>query len=365
MNLKEIIAGGKYTIFSRMTLENKKAHIEAVDYIKVLAASSSTNLDNWNIISIFGTGSGNKLILDRREINKLFFKNATENKKNREEHPVKELEASIFQNLPRPRNNRERNVIQRLEDQKNAAKSKMQQALFSAKTQLANLVQANRQLLALNAKTMDLTDQVRQINAGGFWEFSHIEKTRVYFKTISEVIVRHKQKSQGIDITVNLGRFFCFIDMKEGNELHLRPLSNNVMLEDGLLHPHGALDSICWGAASETLYELLATFDYVGAMKLFANLLCDYNSGDAFAGLHEFYLYRCAITLKELKKAGRTQEQIDEFVKSCNLDDEEVVHLLRGDWDSNPEDIERLVEEVEQRIAEDNGDEIDEDELFL
>lgn len=356
MNLKQITDNGKYPAFSRMTFDSKKEQIDTVDYIQAMAASAGVDIDHWNIIKVFGVGRGNKLIVDRREINKRLFARIAEDKKNQAENPLKALDESIFKDLPVPRIVKNASVEDRLKDDKAKAESKMRSALFTAKTQLANVVQAERQLMAMRGQHMDIPDQVRRIQAGGFWQFSHVDGSRLFFKTIQEVIVRHFSRRPSVDLTVNFGKFYAFIDMNHGTEICLRPLSNNILVGGDILHPHGMLDGVCWGAAHERAYDMLRTMDYVGVMQLLANLLKDYNPHGPFAGIYSFYRVRMYQAANEMKSKGSTNAEIEAFLKNANIEQHDIkIYLEQGFKDNMKEQLDRLVQRHE------DGDDCEDD----
>ena len=56
-----------------MTNEDKIANLTALNYIKSIASSSNTDISKWNILEIFGKKDGVGLVLEKKQLNKLFF----------------------------------------------------------------------------------------------------------------------------------------------------------------------------------------------------------------------------------------------------------------------------------------------------
>jgi hypothetical protein len=321
MRLHEIVANGTYSIFSRMGDENRTKHLDVIRYIMQMAAATETDISEWNIMELFGTGRGNTMVQDRREINRRFLEKARENVRSSEPQDVElpdldQLQAEVDHRMREALAN---NILQIRNNQR--AVLQQAQSYYNHYIQhLSSAFQLENQMSALTRRNMNVADQIRQIVAGGFWVYETHANNIVTFHTRSEVVLTEVNRNLGINRRVNLGKFKAEIDLAAG-QIWVDTKSNNTVVGDGIIHPHATTNSICWGNSSNTVHQKLLAYDFVGVMQLLANLLMDYNPDNPYASLYSFAEKQAFDNATRLRGNGASLDDIKVIFQNAGLED--------------------------------------------
>lgn len=289
MNIKQIVDSGRYKIFSRMNEENREKQIMIINYIEQLASSTGINIDDWNIMEVFGTGTGNNLVTDKRAINRILFDRFKS--KNVEEKSASNT--TIAQEAQDAINKIAENILnerkRRLSDDLASILNNVQERY---NRYLRALTDANSKRLELLALTSgagpDISKEIEIICATDFWNFESANNRYICFVTAQDVVNTFKKPSAGVDISVNLGKFrakYCV----EGGYIKVEPAGNNVWCRE-YTHPHISSEGgICWGNAGSTANSMLTSFKIADAYNLLASLLVTYSNENPYAELGSFY----------------------------------------------------------------------------
>jgi hypothetical protein len=255
-------------------------------YVASLSSLTSTPIDSWDILKVFGTKDG--VVTDRNEINKRFFKEAGKFKKEVKELSKKNqeiLEKVEFED--RELTDRQRSKIEKLLSKKNKKLETAKKLCERYTTLVSDAFKIRKEIELIENRKKDLAKQAAEIVRDGFWEFYKLTKESLIFVTRADVVVAHKNPARGIDIQVNLGRFKGFIDLSEGY-IYVGSYKNNVHI-DGIIHPHAYdEDEICWGSAYDVANRMQAEGDYVPLFRLLATLLTSYNDSNPYEQLYRF-----------------------------------------------------------------------------
>src|SRR4051812_14184514 len=85
MNTIQELYGSKFICFAWLDKNDREAQIKAVEYIERMGALTNTNLEEVNLFEVFGNAQvKDKLITEKREINKRLHELSTSDIKKRE-----------------------------------------------------------------------------------------------------------------------------------------------------------------------------------------------------------------------------------------------------------------------------------------
>ena len=285
MNLREVIMSG-YKVFSRMAEDKRKAHILAVQYIEFLATQNSTRMEPWDLIEVFGTGKGNELHTDKKEINKRFFERV-ERLKSETPAAVYNLETRIATKIDEIAKISVTSTLNTLTMQMNNAITNANRAYDQAAAQLTEANRLWSSIAALDRKESTLSGQVTKLLQENFWEFFSLDGSLLVLHTKANIILTHKNPAASIDLRVDMGKFKANLDLSRMN-LTVTCLSENLSV-DGYYHPHvNGVGQICWGSAASTVSGKLPKGEVYDVFKLLESVLCSYNEGNPYRALARF-----------------------------------------------------------------------------
>ena len=288
MKISEIIDGGNYTIFKRMGNDNRTDHIMVINYIQNLAGSSGADISDWDIMALFGKGSGNELYKDKREINSRFFQEF----RNRQSAAVA---TDISQRIQNNLKNHAMRLIQRktqeLQSRKDTYLRSAKDYYNSYENYVKEAFNAELEIRTMAGRPIDFGSQVNAIVAERFWNLINVTDTAIVFETANDIVCREVNKAARVDISVNLGKFKATLDMTSMS-LKVNGSGNNINLagrDNGeLAHPHVRTGNICWGNAQSTVQKQLSMGELIPVFRLLASLLTTYNGDNPYASLAVF-----------------------------------------------------------------------------
>ena len=285
MNLRETVRSG-YKVFSRMQADKKKAHVEAIQYIELLANQTNTKMEPWDLLAVFGTGKGNELHTDKKEINQRFFKKCEEikNKTPAEVFALEQRVSEKIDQLTRDLADREKNRLQRDYDSlvRSASTS------FDAGTQyLVRAAETKRKMDTFERRESPVPAQLTEVLGENFWDFHQLTGNFIELVTKNDTILTYKNPSAGIDLRVNMGKFLVSIDLTTFSLKVIR-YTDNVYL-NGYYHPHvNTGGGVCWGSAAITVTEKLPRGEIKDVLMLLASVLTNYNNDNPYVALNSF-----------------------------------------------------------------------------
>jgi hypothetical protein len=289
MLFKDILAG-RYRVFARMNDEEKSRNIGVVKYIETLASMAGVNISEWDCMELFRQGkSGNKLIDDRNEINRLFF---AEVEKLASSIPATAI-SDVFNDEMRQaiRAIEARHVADLLASEQRKAEHQLQYAMTRYRDYETCLKKAGEHFAAahrLGQVSIGIEQQIALVASGQFWEFVGIsDRANITFVTRADIIVAHSNPAAGIDIRLNFGRYKAVFDVSNFS-MKVFGFERNIS-SAGYIHPHiSTSGNICWGNASNTASRLLVDRQFVEPMTLLATILSNYNASNPYRPIERF-----------------------------------------------------------------------------
>ena len=260
------------------------ATLASLKYLEILAQNTGTDIKKWPTLAILRESGDEK-----RAINKAFF-NYLETKK---EAPKETLNVD----LSALQDSAEAAKLRRIEELQVTSKQ-LRGYIGNKQDEIARYVESlwakNKEIMALENRPSDfVANDVKRLLEQGFWRFVSYSDGELKLATVHDVIMR--EKAPGIDRTVNLGRYIGALDIS-AMSMALREYSGNKNArEGGYFHPYANInseDNICWGNASNSSAEMLASGRVYDVYMLLASLLTTYSRDSTpYAYLREFEGY--------------------------------------------------------------------------
>ena len=285
MNLREVVRSG-YKIFSRMNPEKQKAHILAVQYIELLSNQTNTKMEPWDLLSVFGTGKGNELVTDKKEINKLFFAKL-EDIKTKTPAQVFALEERVTVEIDRLSRGLTDREITRLRTARDKDIHSANEAMSRAATFLTSAANLHSQLSALERRESTVPGQISQIVQENFWDFHQLTGANLELVTKNDIILTQKNPAAGVDLRVNLGRVKAILNL-QSMSLSVLQHERNLNVR-GYYHPHvNTGGGICWGTGAGVVTQKLPKGEVAEVLRLLSSVLTNYNDGNPYVHLADF-----------------------------------------------------------------------------
>jgi len=315
---------GNYKYFDKLGKEDKAKNVKMLEYIKQLAALTSTNISRFDISGMFGSGDGKNLIDSKAEINRILFDKIkeTEEKKKTKTAPksvdkIKGLVSALEKQAKKTIDTRKRNLKQTITNEGynvsnyyNSISSTIKR-INDARTELGAMGDAS-------TYTEKIKKEIEDIISEGCWTNPVFDKGYLYFNTKNHVVITHQNKAASLDIKVDLGQLAVKINV---SDLYMKviPYKGNITSGD-IYHPHINFDGdICWGSAYNKIGAWQTQGDITNLLKMLYSLLFNYNEGDAYvriadlSSLGKTYVIksddlRHPDNVKKEKKAEKTDE---------------------------------------------------------
>jgi hypothetical protein len=280
--------------FEGMTDEQKKANFKSLNYIKLLASTTNTNIARWDVLSLFGSGDGANLLADKKAINKIFFSKLEKiAEKNSDSVVDIELPAEITKAI-------EEGFKENIEARKQKIRSDIDGHLHYVTDYQSRLNRTMSAVVALRKQiaqldtskdpVMDIKREVQDVLKEGVWVNPVIHEGHLYLNTGANIVLTLKNKSSGQDTTLDLGQLAVKISL---SDFHMRviPYKNNIKYGNygpSFFHPHvNSNGEICWGNAYDTALGSLQLFQLGKALRLLHAVLTQYNDESPYVHLYD------------------------------------------------------------------------------
>lgn len=243
-----------------------------LEYLEQLASQTQTNIDEWVPYSVLeGIKFG-----DKRGINKAFFKKIETQQKTAASLSdiQKKLLEEAAQEMDRAKIKRIMELDRKHREQLKYAQSYMR----DGNNALSQAWQYQKERLILEERTPDfLTQDLKKILQGSFWELFGYEKTFLRLTSRQDIVLKEVNPAGNVNRHVNMGRYLTTLNLANMT-LTVGPFKNN-LCSNGHYHPYLASDGeVCWGNASDSAMKLLASCQLVEVFQLLASLLSNYGS---------------------------------------------------------------------------------------
>jgi hypothetical protein len=278
--------------FSGLEAEKKAEQIKAVEYIQHIAASSSVNLDRWNISKLFDDGEeGPTIITDKSEINKIFFVEAEKRKeKNEKKKDKPETEASfssdkIKEQISALVNSQVNNYRRNLETQIQNATQHITELTRQINNDIKIIGERRLALGSLDGESIEskIKEGFDKIVAEGNWVNPVIEGDYIYFNTGADIIMKYAPTES----SVNFGKLAAKINLTNLSSTVIPYKKNRV--SGTYYHPHvGFHGSICWGHAADQVASYQNELKVYEIMSLLYALLHTYCDEAPYTSIQSF-----------------------------------------------------------------------------
>jgi hypothetical protein len=292
--------------------ESKKAF----DYITLLACTTNTNLNRWDITKIFGTEEdNNKLVTNKNEINKRFFETMTARASvpdMDEATDVPGLVEAVSEAVKMDLERQKKTALQNIK----GCIDRLNRYERDINAQLHNIAGYQKTLLRLAGEdaTSVMTKEIDTVLKQGVWvnpvvadgngyDEHGYQKTGkfLYLNTAKDVIVKYRNRAAEVDMEVNFGQLAVKIDLSN-LYVSVIPYKNNISYE-GYYHPHVSdMGGICWGDARGKVVTWQSKFELANIMQMLYSLLLNYNDGNPYVHLYNFQ--------KHSTRKGRTPDML-------------------------------------------------------
>lgn len=294
-----------YKLFSRFTEDRQKAFQEAIDYIEMLSQSTGIRCDDWDLIKVFGTGDGNEIVVQSRDINKRFFAEF-ERMKTAVPFEARLIDPLIMKNI-------EKISDEFLKRQRAAHETRLADYIRNADSHAREMNKAvalaAEERLKIQAITRGndieaFSKQLDRIQTQGFWQFLDFKDNRfIRFVTREPVILTKKNPAANIDISVNMGKYKGIYDLHQPR-LYIDTHENNLTVAGRIHVWGGGNDILCYGNAQDKVNRACASFDICNAYEILQALITNGHDGNPHVPIEEFAAHRAALDKAAAEKAA-------------------------------------------------------------
>lgn len=241
---------------------------------------------SWFLSSAREIGS---FILDRNEVNKIFFTKAKEIMAKASEIKPVDISKSILKQIETAR---KAAIDQEIKQANHDFKLCVDEAYNCAKRESDYIRSAHNYWIKAQSlsegKIPDMKKEIAKITKAGFWAFDGFYNDRIIrFSTKNNVVLEHKNEKANTHFRVDLGSYFAEYDFKT-------PIIKIICRKDNVFsgshwHPHiNTNGKVCWGNAEQTAVKACATFEIAKLLSIIQIILTTYNQHSPYASIEGF-----------------------------------------------------------------------------
>jgi len=284
--------------------ETLKANIKILNYIKLLASTTNSDISRWNISKLFGVeGSGSNFIADRKQINKIFFEYLKTKTDEREDiAETVGLPPEVFSIINSGLKSGIESKIKANKDGLERAISNFVNWSNDFNNHISNISRYQKQIDILSGHnpTGDIQQDLVECLSEGCWVNPVVKDNFLYLNTSTNIILVHKIDSANVDISIDFGVLAVRIDLTN-NEMMVLPYKKNISASR-YFHPHVSTTGIvCWGTARDAAKDYLQLSQFGKALKLLYAVLTSYNDSNPYIRIASF---------KDAKSYGSVSEAL-------------------------------------------------------
>lgn len=337
---------------------------QALNYIRELAGRCDVSLGRTNLLPVFGTGTGYRLVVDRREINKRFFKKwpiaqrASATVPEVAEARVSVMNAQIQEQL---------DVLRRTMFDADIKAAEEDAAAFTLEAEAYRRVYEHILRLAalatdkardLRNRTMPdhpLANVIGSVLAAGRWDHPMLVRGELWFRIKQPVVLVERSRAAGLETVQNMGYFAAVWSIAD-RRLRVYPAGENLWYSD-FYHPHiSASAQVCWGNASDAADRAIADSDLLGLLNVLHDVLSTYNAGNPYVELPLFERVQSA----DQRAIWRNVPDFTTVgARALSRTPEPDGGVVLGDYDNDDRDEEN--EDDESAHDDDNDEEYDDE----
>lgn len=270
--------------------------LNTIRYIEFMASTMRKDISKWDFTDFMTTN--NKPYVDKSKINKIFTDKAMATDRNSASASLTckpfTFDQDVTNKLLELTKTRGNNDLASWKSQIATIQTNMDSYLNNIRTQATNLRDFQRKINShVAVGNTELVSQVEKVCSEGFWSFLGISGNNVELRTVNELVLTYHNKTAGINISVNLGRFKLQINF-DSLIPTIHSFSNNINL--GYFHPHVSRSVICWGELGNSLQAMVNRGEIGNILRLTQTLITSYNPASTFMDIERFYISRYMIT---------------------------------------------------------------------
>lgn len=295
MNIAEL-KKDRYDALKTLSKTDREATIKTITYLETLASKTGADITGWDILATFGRENAPlHLIGSKNELNKRFFET-----QEKQLNPDTGLSDEIRKKLKTHAESVDKNWKQRKINEhrlnQQSYLSRARQYHLEANTYVSHAFMCAKEILKLENRSFDSTEQAMEILKDTFWKFRDVQGNCLNFDTVNEVILTEINPAANINIQVNVGKFVASIDVANA-KVNLLPMSTFVPgarvvvveASGGHYHPHiDTSGGPCWGDGSAAAAQYLAAGQFAEMMRLLTALITTYSPQRPYAALAHF-----------------------------------------------------------------------------
>jgi hypothetical protein len=329
VTVKNLLRRGVWKDFESEIKENIS---KALTHIETLGNCYEVNIDNWDILKIFGKDEPEKNgIYTRVDIlNKRFaeeFKKHTQEKPDMEEIRKKITGNSSMVDYHKTNFFRNSGGLVSLETSLGNYRRNLTSYRNHVTTTISNIRKTledieTAKITASKEKDLSWLEGIEKILGENFWEIGSSYRDFISIRTKRPVYLKYKNPSAGLDFTVNMGYFT--LEIRIGNtSISLYPYKDNIEV-DNIHHPHFDSGAPCLGNAEGQYHNALEAKDSYKAIRILQALLTTYNHANPYKPLGAFYLVKngkcpkCEAIEGECSCADNRCDTCDRDEQACN-----------------------------------------------
>lgn len=316
--------------------EHRERFLNGYQYIEDLSVTTSTDISYWDL-GLFVKPHTNKDYWwcfddDKKRLTKTFFQE-------RQAREKEDVARSVAPELAEELNTQAKALMSNLISTAKSARAEhqieAQRAMNLVDNHLFEARKMTGKIMALEGKNVDLAAQVNEIQRQGFFVYERFLTGNLYFKTKTEVILRHTNDDAGVNLRVNVGHFRPVFNIRT-SQIKVTVAGGNIEAE-GFYHPHlDGSGKVCWGNAQNAATKAASELNLPRLFQLLHGVLTTYNDDNPYVGLSEFQEQAPSDAPPGWETGGRTCGVCDEREDECNCNHCEACDVRYAGGDACP-----------------------------
>jgi hypothetical protein len=217
--------------WSELSDTDRNKQIEMLGYIEHLGSSTATDISDWNLLELFGSGEDKLLKLDKGEINTIFFKAREDYIKtvpqtkfefdDEARERISKITHTIYDSTIRSYQEEIQNIEREI-DSHCSSLNDLRQRLLHRVTEVEQLRENPNDKIC---------KEIEKVCEDGFYIFERLTTDNIlYMQTAGSIVLRHAGE------TLDFGRFRIKLRLNHA-AVEVLPLENNLQIEWAYPHP--------------------------------------------------------------------------------------------------------------------------------
>lgn len=253
---------------------------ETLRYIDQLAEHTITNIDNWDMASLFVRDGA--LMADRAQINRIFF----------EQRKASPLPSTITPAVAKKLRLESQHIFELMserirrefENKVDAAK----RAHLTYEKVRRTAARYGRSLWILKRQEpQNVMHAMHRVLQDGFYSLCDFNSNLITLETRPITLTFYDEDSAR-DMTHSFGSYSVTYRLGVNPEVYVYPLEGNTWV-DKYYHPHVSTEAhICWGDLRQTALKAIASYNFEKTFDCVRAVLTSYSDGNPYANIDDF-----------------------------------------------------------------------------